>query len=1234
LSFDQALSSWHSYTPSSHITLSPSVEDSIRFFFLTLEKVHGHVLISHALGYITCAGPAGITQAELEDVLSCDDDVLDDVYQWWVPPSRRLPPLLWARARSDIGAYLVEKGAADNSGARVYSWYHRQFWEVAERMYVPADTADANNDQNRVFQGKNSIRTARHRMLAMYFGNALFGGVKHTTAKSTDPDVVHDRSVRAMRLLLHDGLDSDDPSNLDNSADSFFSGRSARSIRPIANTRRLMQQVYHECRAGLVSSLKNSMGALDFIIAKTSFASLVQSMRQDIVDTQRMVQELEISNDVDASQVEDIEHVKSMLRFVQRHIGDCSIAGMSWAQVARDEPDNESYVKFALTMFERKYGCAEARSHNPSFYHEACMASVAQLQPWCKPASVSPCYMTIQANSEYVYSLTLALDGAMIISIGSGQSSGSVVEMWNTSSGENMRKLTDTRFFSCSEDGKTAVFVQTDPNPGEDTEYSTPHSRISVYHLASWKLVFSVRIKISTYDRTEDNVMLNATGSLLLVLLKQSSLGASETTDKVMLWDIKSRVFIGTINAKIPFHSFHPLLNTAGNLVIIATPDKHTAQAYKLNIDGCSTSPTDSSAVIDTCASLPTAWEFFVGSRGNDIRQASFSNDQALVAFSQDDNIFFVDVASGALKAIVPFGNLPIYHAPGNVIFVGMKSDYRGKDKRNIISFPVSEFIGRVEELQLGAAQKGLILPREKSAATVAATPYSDEHTEAQVAVEKMKEQQARLRDLVKDMTHILVAGEAALDIRNMLLSSDGKILVVGTTSELFGWHVPSGEKCIYWTGSFYSGMVITSNMAIIANSDNLIHFYEDKRLLSATDGHVSTYKEASWGSHYNTFKVCRKDIHTPMIVTLTSEDVCCIHDQPSADPPDKPKPSKFKSALYSGSDSDSDDGFNYGYSSYGQSKPTKCQVGLIFYNLLSGAKMLQGVCVPNLSNSRNDMTFDAQLTTLYISGRDQNYEDCLLKYDLRSALARDANSTDPPPNYVLEKYPCPSLDTKDCPVLCLSADNNVLGAGIGHDILLFDTSESPLSPRLTFSGHISFIMDIVMSSTGHVVVSTAGAQDPRRTVTGRGDDYFRTSHIIWDGLTGKIARKVTGRSSSANVALTAAGELLARYSYDKLVVVEEAISGAVVWTLREGLDNVRVGCRLAFGCDDNMLVGTFENDASHVWDVKSGALKRTLMTGSAQVGVLECTDNESGARRAVIYARGEGLQVWSIDHP
>ena len=49
---------------------------------------------------------------------------MDDIYQYHLPPKRRVPPLLWTRLRADLPDYLTDSEA---DGVIVINWYHRQF---------------------------------------------------------------------------------------------------------------------------------------------------------------------------------------------------------------------------------------------------------------------------------------------------------------------------------------------------------------------------------------------------------------------------------------------------------------------------------------------------------------------------------------------------------------------------------------------------------------------------------------------------------------------------------------------------------------------------------------------------------------------------------------------------------------------------------------------------------------------------------------------------------------------------------------------------------------------------------------------------------------------------------------------------------------------------------------------------------------------------------------------------
>ena len=124
LVFDE-IKLWKSYTKTQEKDLEKTVSTSINKLLGRIENQHGHVLVEHALSYIT-ASKSGLSEAELEDLISLDETVLNDVYQYHLPPIRRIPPLLWTRIRNDLPNYLVEREA---EGVSVVSWYHRQFAE-------------------------------------------------------------------------------------------------------------------------------------------------------------------------------------------------------------------------------------------------------------------------------------------------------------------------------------------------------------------------------------------------------------------------------------------------------------------------------------------------------------------------------------------------------------------------------------------------------------------------------------------------------------------------------------------------------------------------------------------------------------------------------------------------------------------------------------------------------------------------------------------------------------------------------------------------------------------------------------------------------------------------------------------------------------------------------------------------------------------------------------------------
>ncbi|KAJ1554878.1 NACHT domain- and WD repeat-containing protein 1, partial [Cladochytrium tenue] len=104
-----------------------------------VEAKLGSAFVSKALGYLTAARQ-GLSHAELCDVLSCDEDVLTEVFRGFDPPIRRVPPVLVVRLFEELQGCLVER---QFYGVNAFFWSHSQFKHVAEDRYLYRDRSIA-----------------------------------------------------------------------------------------------------------------------------------------------------------------------------------------------------------------------------------------------------------------------------------------------------------------------------------------------------------------------------------------------------------------------------------------------------------------------------------------------------------------------------------------------------------------------------------------------------------------------------------------------------------------------------------------------------------------------------------------------------------------------------------------------------------------------------------------------------------------------------------------------------------------------------------------------------------------------------------------------------------------------------------------------------------------------------------------------------------------------------------
>ena len=110
---------WSSFKePDEEFKKCLNIDSCIKYLFIYFEKEHGKLLFSRAMIYMSSFAN-GISENEIEDILSLDDDVLYDIFEFNVPPVRKLPVALWSRIKHDLHGYIVEKEVDDT---RVIYW--------------------------------------------------------------------------------------------------------------------------------------------------------------------------------------------------------------------------------------------------------------------------------------------------------------------------------------------------------------------------------------------------------------------------------------------------------------------------------------------------------------------------------------------------------------------------------------------------------------------------------------------------------------------------------------------------------------------------------------------------------------------------------------------------------------------------------------------------------------------------------------------------------------------------------------------------------------------------------------------------------------------------------------------------------------------------------------------------------------------------------------------------------
>ncbi|VFV45217.1 low quality protein: nacht and wd [Lynx pardinus] len=234
LAFEEARK-WASFTIPA--PLASTAKEAMHHLCARLEQTHGQVLVAHVLGYIASSRHRrqrvpvpvppprrhGLSEAELKDVLSLDDEVLQVVYRDWTPPSKellRFPPLLWVRLRRDLGHCLARRPV---DGFTLLAIAHRQLAEVVQERYL-----------------SGVERAKRHGVLADFFSGAWSQGTKKlVTLPLVGKPLNLDRMVAPQPLWFSD---------------------------TVANVRKLKEMPHHLVHSGRLETLKQEvLGSMNWI---------------------------------------------------------------------------------------------------------------------------------------------------------------------------------------------------------------------------------------------------------------------------------------------------------------------------------------------------------------------------------------------------------------------------------------------------------------------------------------------------------------------------------------------------------------------------------------------------------------------------------------------------------------------------------------------------------------------------------------------------------------------------------------------------------------------------------------------------------------------------------------------------------------------------------------------------------------------------------------------------------
>ena len=373
-----------------------SVRALIIQVFKAQEAKHGPELVRAALSFITLAKD-GISETELSEILSLDDDVLASVYEWWVPSVRTLPTNPLTMLLADLRPYLTMRGAASGGGGLMMRWYHRQFWEAADAYFLH------DGDERR----------RRSAQLGEFFTGAWADRskpyndrLKAAVQKKVAGEVSGDRRVRPQPLCLREGKNV------------FTTKGDAGAV----NERRCREAAHHWLAAGMLCEAADELCSFEGICARARCGE-GYALQEQLMQLGPRIREGVGLRDVQAaSALHQLRRVEHYARWLRRDMN--TIVGDPEAETITS-CSRQPEVSIAREELKTHFNLTSAgvRFDSGASFRSFVLGPVNH--------DFDPCISELKHHSQLVNCVAYNFDSSLLASA----SGDNTVAIWNTKTG-------------------------------------------------------------------------------------------------------------------------------------------------------------------------------------------------------------------------------------------------------------------------------------------------------------------------------------------------------------------------------------------------------------------------------------------------------------------------------------------------------------------------------------------------------------------------------------------------------------------------------------------------------------------------------------------------------------------------------------------------------------------------------------------------------------------------------